>query len=146
MTNNSQSPVSPAAFEERYRHDPDPWNYRASPYEREKYDLTLKSFSRQHYASIFEPACSIGELTTLLAPRCDRLLAIDVSPTAVAVAQQRVADLTHVQIDCGDVRTYELTKPFNLIVFSELGYYFDVETLADVAHRLSDCLTPGGEF
>src|ERR1700761_9074107 len=130
MTNNSQSPVSPAAFEERYRHDPDPWNYRASPYEREKYDLTLKSFSRQHYASIFEPACSIGELTTLLAPRCDRLLAIDVSPTAVAKARERVADFNHVRVECADVCICPLEGPFDLIVFSELGYYFDVQTLA----------------
>jgi cyclopropane fatty-acyl-phospholipid synthase-like methyltransferase len=138
--------VSPAAFEKRYREESDPWNYRASPYEREKYEVTVRSLSREHYGSIFEPACSIGELTTLLAPRCDRLLAIDVSSTAASQAQQRVADLNHVRVDCGDVRTYPLREPFDLIVFSEVGYYLDVETLANVAQRLSESLTEGGEF
>jgi cyclopropane fatty-acyl-phospholipid synthase-like methyltransferase len=138
--------VSPVAFEKRYRKESDPWNYRGSPYEREKYEVTVRSLSREHYGSIFEPACSIGELTTLLAPRCDRLLAIDVSSTAASHAQQRAADFRHVRIDCGDVRTYPLQGSFDLIVFSEVGYYFDVETLANVAQRLSDSLATGGEF
>jgi hypothetical protein len=37
MTAFDHTVVSRAAFEHRYRENPDPWNYRSSPYERGKY-------------------------------------------------------------------------------------------------------------
>jgi hypothetical protein len=36
--------------------------------------------------------------------------------------------------------------PFNLIVFSEVGYYFDIESLSALAHRLADALCFNGEL
>jgi chemotaxis methyl-accepting protein methylase len=35
---------------------------------------------------------------------------------------------------------------FDLIVLSEAGYYFDVESLAVLARRLAESLNPGGEL
>jgi protein-L-isoaspartate O-methyltransferase len=143
------SVVSPEAFENRYRENPDPWNYQASPYERGKYQVTLNSLSRRRFANAFEPACSVGELTAMLAPRCGRLLATDVSQTAVHRARQRCAGLHNVRVECRDLRadladTQE--RGFDLIVFSEVGYYFDVEALSVLVRRLADSLNAQGEF
>lgn len=142
--------VSTEAFENRYRHDADPWNYKASPYERGKYQVTLESLARPRYANAFEPACSVGELTAMLATRCGRLLATDVSPTAVGIARLRCAGLHNVRIECRDLRAdfeqHTAAQPFDLIVFSEVGYYFDVEFLAALARRLAGTLSPDGEF
>jgi hypothetical protein len=154
MTAFDHSVVSRAAFEHRYRENPDPWNYRSSPYERGKYRVTVDSLSRERFGSAFEPGCSVGELTAMLASRCDRLLATDVSETAVHRARQRCAHLSNVTVECRDLRTDVLNgiradahgQGFDLIVFSEVGYYFDVESLCALARRLADSLSCGGEF
>jgi chemotaxis methyl-accepting protein methylase len=144
------SRVSAQAFENRYRDNPDPWNYQASPYERGKYQVTLASLSRPRYVSAFEPACSVGELTAMLAGRCARLLATDVSETAVERARRRCAGLHHVRIECRDLRdrfeTQADERSFDLIVFSEVGYYFDVEALSKLSRRLADALCTNGEL
>jgi hypothetical protein len=142
--------VSAEAFENRYRENPDPWNYQASPYERGKYQVTLESLSRPGYVNAFEPACSVGELTAMLAGRCTRLLATDVSQTAVHQARKRCAGLHNVRIECRDLRAdfnaHAQGEPFDLIVFSEVGYYFDIESLATLARRLADALRTNGEL
>jgi protein-L-isoaspartate O-methyltransferase len=106
--------------------------------------------SRERFASAFEPACSVGELTAMLSSRCGRLLATDVSDTAVRRARQRCSNLHNVRIERHDLRS-EASVPnaqerFDLIVFSEIGYYFDVASLAALARRLAAQLEPGGEF
>jgi SAM-dependent methyltransferase len=146
MRHSHQYAVSAEAFESRYRDSPDPWNYRSSAYERGKYKVTIDALSRKRYGSAFEPACSVGELTAMLAPRCESLLATDVSPTAVERARERLADLENVEVECRDLRIQPPERGFDLIVFSEVGYYFDVESLWSIARRLADSLNSQGEF
>ena len=57
-------------FEQIYDHDPDPWGFESRWYEHRKYALTMAALPEPHYRSAFEPGCSIGVLTDLLAPRC----------------------------------------------------------------------------
>ena len=135
---------APEAFERRYRADPDPWHFATSAYERERYEITLEALTPDGYANAFEPGCSIGELTALLAPRCDRLLATDVSPTAVEKARRRCAEYENVRIECGDLRTVSLNAPLDLVVLSEVAYYFEVKELEAIANRLVAALGGGG--
>jgi trans-aconitate methyltransferase len=134
----------PEAFEERYRTDPDPWRFATSEYERARYAITMAALTRDRYANAFEPGCSIGELSILLAPRCDRLLSTDVSPTAVEKARQRCAGYKNVRVEFGDVRTVTLDASTDLIVLSELAYYFEVEPLEIISRRLAAALSGGG--
>jgi cyclopropane fatty-acyl-phospholipid synthase-like methyltransferase len=142
----SADPCSPAAFERRYRSDADPWEFASSPYERAKYEVTVASLSRTHYPQAWEPGCSIGELTAGLAPRCGTLLATDVAPTAVAQARKRCAAFANVRIECADVLNVPRHHLWDLIVLSEIGYYFNAETLADLAWQVSGALDSGGEI
>jgi cyclopropane fatty-acyl-phospholipid synthase-like methyltransferase len=142
----SEERVSAESFERRYCAAEDPWSYRSSHYERGKYRCTLNSLKRKSYARIFEPGCSIGELTAGLAQRCERLLATDISPSAVRQARRRCQIFPHVQIECEDLRETQPRFAFDLIVLSEIGYYFDRDMLLRVSRRLSDCLMPGGEL
>ncbi len=134
----------PEAFERRYRADPDPWSFATSIYERERYEITLKALTRDRYMNAFEPGCSIGELTALLAPRCGRLLSADVSRTAVEKARRRCAEYDNVRIECGDLSTMSLDPPLDLIVLSELAYYFQIEQLEAIAIRFAAALNVGG--
>lgn len=135
---------TPKAFEERYRRRWDPWQFRTSAYERSRYAATLRALPAKRYAFAYEPGCSIGEFTALLAPRCLQLLAMDISPTAVERARERCKAFDHVRIKCGDVRYTAMDTLPDLIVLSELAYYFDVPELQVLVTRLGHQLRTGG--
>lgn len=131
-------------FERLYKKAGDPWNFRHSAYERERYEAIINGIVGRHYRSAFEPGCSIGELTALLAPLCDSLDAMDFSDSAVATASRRCKQYPQVQIRQGALPGDIPAQPFELIVFSEIGYYFDLPVLANIATRLWAQLEPGG--
>jgi protein-L-isoaspartate O-methyltransferase len=137
---------SAAAFEARYRQCADPWDFSHSPYERARYQATVAALTRASYRRAFEPACSVGELTAQLAPLCGELIATDIAPSAVERAQQRCRAWPNVQVFRADLAAGSPPGPFDLIVFSELGYYFDGATLMHIARDLECKLAPGGEL
>jgi SAM-dependent methyltransferase len=140
----AKAACTPEAFERRYRGRWDPWSFRTSAYERGRYEATLGHLPGNRYAFAYEPGCSIGELTALLAPRCDQVLATDVSPTAVARATGRCAVFHHVRVECRDVRETVLETAPDLIVLSELAYYLDAHELEILAAGLGRALSSGG--
>jgi trans-aconitate methyltransferase len=146
MSTTARDACTPEAFEARYRADPDPWQFTSSVYERERYAVTIAALTQPRYANAFEPGCSVGELTALLAPRCDRLLATDVSETAVERARARCASYPQVTVERGDVTAVVVDRPFDLIVFSEIAYYFEASKLESLANRLANDLCLGGTF
>jgi SAM-dependent methyltransferase len=138
---------SKAFFEKRYRASSDPWQFASSAYELARYQTTLDSLSRGSYRRGFEPGCSVGVLTARLASRVEHLIACDVSDTAVAHAKARCRNLRHVEIYRGDVVAGAPGgDTFDLMVFSELGYYFSVAQLQELVNLLADRLAPAGEF
>ena len=74
----------------------DPWRFATSDYERAKYEATLAALPHEIYRDVLEIGCSIGVLTRQLAPRCEKLLALDVAAKALDQARARCADLAHV--------------------------------------------------
>jgi SAM-dependent methyltransferase len=143
---SEHSPVSQAAFEAKYRQSGDPWNFTGSRYELDRYELTLRSLMRNHYRRAFEPGCSVGVLTAALAERCDEVQAFDIAPSAVATARTRCANFPRVTICSADLATQCPEGPFDLIVFSELGYYFKEAQLRRIAESLGARLEAGGEL
>ena len=139
-------PVGAAAFEDKYRRSPDPWRFAASPYELRRYASTLEALAKPRYQRAFEPACSVGVLTARLAARCDEVRACDISPTAVRRARRRCARLPAVHIYCADAARHPPPGRFDLIVFSELGYYFEPAPLERLLRALAAKLDRGGEF
>jgi SAM-dependent methyltransferase len=133
-------------FEARYQSSIDPWRFGSSAYERDRYQATLDALKRPSYRRGFEPGCSIGVLTAALAARVGKLSACDLSHTAVARAQQRCRTWKQVHIYQGDVEDGPPPGWFDLMIFSELGYYFSPDRLRSVVCRLTRSLEPGGEF
>ena len=91
--------VPAAYFDGMYARSPDPWGFATRWYERRKYAVSLALLPWARYRSGFEPGCSIGELTALLAPRCETLLSCDGAAAAVATAQARVAEFPQVTVE-----------------------------------------------
>ena len=138
-------PWSAEAFEDRYQRAADPWDFRSSPYEQDRYDTIMQALAHDRYRSGFEPGCSIGELTWRLSRRCDQLRAIDVSDTAVATARERCRGLAGVAVSVGSLAD-DPTNGHDLVVLSEVGYYFSVEELDEVVDRVVAAMVPGGDL
>lgn len=146
MTQRKRRPWSASSFEDRYKASPDPWNFAASPYERDRYRCVLNELERPAYDVAFEAGCSIGELTALLAHRCQYLIAVDIAPTAVAAARQRCKAFSNVEIRCESIVSSLSADRFDLIIFSEIAYYFSASFLSKMARSLHRNLELNGEF
>ncbi|MET9479385.1 SAM-dependent methyltransferase [Streptomyces sp. NPDC006638] len=144
MTGVSGASTPADYFDGMYRGTSDPWDLAGRWYERRKYGLTVASLPRRRYRSAFEPGCSVGVLTSLLAPRCDRLLATDRVPAAVRAAADRTRDLPQVDVERLTVPAQWPEGRFDLIVLSELLYYFDDIALREILDRTVESLEPGG--
>lgn len=131
-------------FDQLYASSEDPWGFRQRWYEQRKRSVTMAALPKSRYGAVFEPGCSIGELSLMLAARCDSLLSCDVSVAAVDAARQRLHSQTHVRIEKRAVPEQWPDEEFDLIIASELGYYFDVGTLRSFIARAVDSLSPGG--
>jgi cyclopropane fatty-acyl-phospholipid synthase-like methyltransferase len=137
--------LKPEYFDALYTADRDPWNFAASPYEQDKYALTIKAMPSPRYQSALEIGCSIGVLTSLLASRCDAVLAIDAVRTPLAEARRRCADLPGVRFEQMFVPEQWPNGVFDLILLSEVVYYLSREDVDRLAARATRSLAPGGD-
>lgn len=135
-------------FDDLYARDPDPWNFESSAYEREKYEATLAARGppRRRFARAFEAGCSIGVFTQKLAPRCDELLAVDLSLPAVERARSRLRGAAHVRVERRMLPEELPAEPFDLVLFSEILYYWSAPLLDRNMSRLAAMVAAGGSF
>ncbi|WGW12284.1 SAM-dependent methyltransferase [Saxibacter everestensis] len=134
-------------FRQMYEADPDPWGFETSWYEQRKYALSLAMLPQARYRKAFEPGCSIGVLTRLLADRCDEVLATDVVASALQTAGSRLQDAgqNHVRFERRPAQDWP-AETFDLVVFSELGYYLGCKGLTTALASAAASLEPGGTF
>lgn len=91
----------------------------------------LELLGVRRYRHVLDVGAGEGYVAEALAPRAERVTAIDISEHAVATARARCAHLTHVHFIPANIRTWESEERFDLIV------------LADVLYYLGDALFPG---
>jgi 2-polyprenyl-3-methyl-5-hydroxy-6-metoxy-1,4-benzoquinol methylase len=133
-------------FDALYEGNPDPWHFASSDYELGRYERIVRALSRPRYKRAFEPGCSVGVLTEQLASHCDEVEAMDISGVAVNRARQRCSHLSNVHIKQGAIPKDIPAEEFDLMVFSEIGYYFDESHLASLVDQLIEHTSPGGTF
>lgn len=135
-----------AYFDRMYAGADDPWQLSTRWYEQRKYAITLALLPQRRYRHAFEPGCSIGTLTELLALRCDRVTAVDVADAAVRTAEARLRDAglpDQVALARSSLDEAWPAGPFDLLVLSEVAYYLEADTLAAVLRRECGGLQPG---
>jgi SAM-dependent methyltransferase len=132
----AEHPNSQAFFEAKYQSAADPWDFATSQYEQQRFSATLNALGGRRFSRAFEPGCSIGILTERLAGICRRVEAMDISPTAVALARDRCRPYPNVSVIQGAVPDVMPEGLFDLIMFSEIGYYFDFDALQGLAAQL----------
>lgn len=140
------STTSREFFERMYRTQPDPWSFASREYEQQRYETILGFVPHGRFRSAFEPGCSIGELTARLANRCGFVTAIDIAEAAVESARDRCRAFANVDIHQGSLLDDMPSKRFDLVVFSEIGYYFTKSQLPGLAAELASRIEDGGQL
>jgi predicted TPR repeat methyltransferase len=133
-------------FEQMYAECDDPWQFATSAYEQRKYALTVASLPRSRYHSAFEPGCSIGILSEQLAPRCERLLATDLVIDTLGAAAERLKRFPHVRVEERAIPEQWPEEIFDLIVLSEVAYYFDEAELLEIMHHIVGSTAQGAHL
>jgi SAM-dependent methyltransferase len=133
-------------FDAMYARSDDPWSFETSEYERAKYARTIAALGGRSYRSALEIGCSVGVLTAELARRTGRLLAVDLSEKALARARTRNAGAPHVRFERRSIPADFPAERFDLVVLSEVGYYWSDADLFATRERIAEQLEDGGDL
>jgi glycosyltransferase involved in cell wall biosynthesis/peptidoglycan/xylan/chitin deacetylase (PgdA/CDA1 family)/2-polyprenyl-3-methyl-5-hydroxy-6-metoxy-1,4-benzoquinol methylase len=131
-------------FESLFSSEPDPWKY-THPYEQTKYEQTLSLLPNDRIDCAMEIACAEGHFTQQLAPKVQKLLAVDISQIALERAAQRCSSFQHIVFERLDFFKDPVKRKFDLIVCSEMLYFVgDKKNLKNIASKISAALNPDG--
>ncbi|MDP9342530.1 MAG: nodulation S family protein [Actinomycetota bacterium] len=135
----------PEDWDDYYR-GVDPYGYETSPYERRRYGLMLAALGERRFSSGLELGCSVGVFTEMLAPRCDRLVALDISAAAVTRARERLAGHPQVRVERATLPEEFSEGSFDLVVCADVAEYWDRPTWRTLLGRIEASLLPGGSL
>jgi SAM-dependent methyltransferase len=139
------------ALEAIYASDPDPWA-SASPqyrYQSRKYEVITSLIPPRNYRLALELGCGVGLLSRHIAELADEVLGVDISPSAVAIAQVANIDRPNMSFAAHDLLALPsgFDGAFDLVVVADVLYYLpalDSSLLASIATNVSSLLAPGG--
>ena len=120
---------------------PDPYGIGLNPYEQQKYGTVMDALAGHRFARVLEVGCGEGDLSVRLAGHTGALLGVDICSAAVERAADRVPSATFAR------RTLPREMPdgtFDLIVCTDVLYYWEPVTLRVGIAALLDRLRPGG--
>ena len=144
MKSSEQQSTPSSVFDEIFRDNPDPWGYTTRFKEIAKFRATIQALPKVQFKNAFEIACAIGVLTEKLAPKCDRLLSVDCSELGLAEARKRCSHLPQVRFEQMQIPQQFPNEKFDLILFSEVGFFFTMPDLLETKQKIIDALLPGG--
>jgi SAM-dependent methyltransferase len=127
-----------------YNNTIDPWQFDSNPYERSKYEYTLHLLNGRVYSRALEVGSAEGVFTELLSPLCEKLIAMDVSSAAVERARERLSRTENVSVIKASLPHEMPEGKFDLIVVSDVLYYFPKDVLIALIGQLAARLKLGG--
>ncbi|MFN7930693.1 MAG: SAM-dependent methyltransferase [Blastocatellia bacterium] len=135
-------------FNQVYSRKADPWNYQLEV-QQERYRSALEFLDDAtgdgKIARALEIGCSEGAFTQLLAPRCDSLLALDISSVALERAKERCHELRQVKFYEWNLSCDPAPGTFDVItVMDVLEYYYSPAALRAARDKMVEMLIPGG--
>lgn len=119
------------------RHD-DPWGLASRWYERRKRALMLAALPRERFAHVLELGSATGVTTRALAERATTVLGVDAS--AVALEKARAGGVpAGVTFERHELPDDWPEGTFDLVVLSELAYYWTPEQFGRALDRIAAC-------
>jgi predicted TPR repeat methyltransferase len=130
----------------------DPWDFESSLYERGRCAQLIEMLQGRHYPRVLELGCGAGYLTRFLSPYADRLLALDISQTAIERARTLNAGRPGIDFRVANIMEYQpqADGPWDLIMFSDticyLGWLYPFFDVAYLALQLFEATRSGGHL
>jgi O-antigen/teichoic acid export membrane protein/SAM-dependent methyltransferase len=127
----------------------DPWDYTSISYQQDRIRNEIEILDsvrgEKQFESAFELGCAEGLFTEALAPRCDSLLAVDISPLAISRAGRRLENHSNTRFAQWDLRANEVPGTYDLIVvIHALEYVRNPVYIRKARTKLVASLRPGG--
>lgn len=138
-----------AELNQEFEPHEDPWNYATVSYQRDRIRREVEMLDTfrgaARFANALEVGCAEGMFTEMLAPRCEALLAADISSVALARARRRLAKYEQVQFAQWDLRVDPMPDSYDLIVIIHaLEYIRNPLYVRRARAKLVNSLRPGG--
>lgn len=133
-------------FNRLYKENPDPWNFKSSIYELDKYRISIAALGKNKFENALEIGCSVGVHSGLLADVCMALLGVDISEVALNQARIACKEKSNVQFKQLNILTRFPSDNYDLITFCEIGYYFKEEDLLKIFNKIDKSLLYGGKL
>ena len=124
----------------------DPWNLENSKFEQAKYERQLAILNDRRYSRVLEIGCGAGDFTGALARIADQVVAVDISPTAIARA--RTKSVENIDFRVANIMDHDLRAAglWDLVVMSETIYYLGwLYSFFDVAWLAAELFAVTGE-
>jgi SAM-dependent methyltransferase len=138
--------LTPAAFEQFYAKEHDPFGFDSSPYEAGKFAHLIEALDGRRYGRALEIGCSVGSFTEKLADVCDEVVGTDISQAAVDRTRQRLRGRSNVRIERLTFPAEQPQGTFDLIVCSDVLYYLSDRDLPPAIKLLAGLVRPGGSL
>jgi SAM-dependent methyltransferase len=130
----------------------DPWEFETSEFEQAKYARQLALLKGRRYGRALELGCGAGVFTRLLAPHADQVVALDISPAAIARAGKLETNPATVDFRVANIMDYDFSAegPWDLIVISDticyVGWLYSFFEVGWLASQIFTATRDGGHF
>jgi SAM-dependent methyltransferase len=128
------------------------WEFESSDYEQARFAHLLKMLDGRRYGRVFEIGCGAGYFTRLLARIADQVVALDISPSAIARARALGIGPGVVDFRVANIMDYQWRAdcPWDLVVMTDticyLGWLYPFFDIAWLAAELFKATRHGGSF
>jgi len=130
-------------FDDVFASTDDPWSLAFSGYEAAKFETSIAAIDDRRYSACLEIGCAHGVFTHRLAQLCDTVTAVDISQRAVDLARVRNAASSNVLVERLAFPADVPAGRFDLIVLSEVVYYWSDDDIARAAEAIRHVADPG---
>lgn len=130
----------------------DPWEFETSEFERTKYARQLALLGGRRYTRALELGCGAGAFTRFLAGHADQVVALDISPTAIARAGTLEVGRAVADFRVANIMEYDLGAegPWDLVVLSDticyLGWLYSFFEIGWFASQIFAATCDGGHL
>jgi len=131
LINESNDPV----------HDPKPLRDYMDKWDGQKF---IESMQLDKTKSVLEIGVGTGRLAMKVAPNCNRLVGIDISPKTIDRANENLSSYPNIALICGDFMSFEFDEQFD-IIYSSLTF-MHIEDKASAIQKIASLLNNNGRF
>jgi SAM-dependent methyltransferase len=130
----------------------DPWEFETSEFEQTKYARQLALLGGRRYTRALELGCGAGAFTRFLTRQADQVVALDISPTAIARASTLEVSRAVVDFRVANIMEYDLSDegPWDLVVLSDticyLGWLYSFFEIGWFASQIFAATSDGGHL